>query len=85
MISCTDKEKQKKEEENQSKHKICNDINCKKKIPIVYWKCKCERIFCKQHRIFGGHNCTFDYKWFNNPAKAQQQIDAMKAVADKIK
>lgn len=35
---------------------------CKKKLGIMEYKCKCEKLFCISHLQAEEHNCTFDYK-----------------------
>lgn len=40
----------------------CNIDDCRKKVGIVPFVCRCNSIFCSMHRIPESHNCTFDYK-----------------------
>jgi len=35
---------------------------CRKKIGFLGFKCKCEYVFCKKHRIPEEHLCVFDFK-----------------------
>jgi hypothetical protein len=35
---------------------------CKKKLGLLGFECKCERIFCASHRPPEEHACTFDYR-----------------------
>lgn len=35
---------------------------CRKKVGLTGFKCKCGMLFCGQHRYAEAHNCTFDYK-----------------------
>lgn len=36
---------------------------CKKKLKLVQqFECKCEFVFCQEHRYADGHGCDFDYK-----------------------
>lgn len=35
---------------------------CKKKLGIMEYKCKCDKLFCISHLHAEAHNCTFDYK-----------------------
>ena len=68
------------------KRNICAFPNCKKKLDIVVCltnKCKCENIFCNDHRLPEKHNCSYDYvKNFDK----QQEIEKLKCVfiRDKI-
>lgn len=35
---------------------------CRKKVGLTGFKCKCGFVFCGQHRYAEAHNCAFDYK-----------------------
>lgn len=35
---------------------------CRKKVGLTGFKCKCGMLFCGQHRYAESHSCTFDYK-----------------------
>lgn len=35
---------------------------CKKKLGVMEYKCKCGKIFCISHLHAEEHNCTYDYK-----------------------
>lgn len=35
---------------------------CKKKLGLNGFKCKCGLMFCGEHRHAEGHNCNFDHK-----------------------
>ncbi|GIL56649.1 hypothetical protein Vafri_11980 [Volvox africanus] len=37
-------------------------LECKKKVGLTGFKCKCGNIFCGQHRYAESHDCPFDYK-----------------------
>ncbi|GFR50801.1 hypothetical protein Agub_g13066 [Astrephomene gubernaculifera] len=37
-------------------------LECRKKVGLTGFKCKCGNIFCGQHRYAESHNCPFDYK-----------------------
>ena len=59
----------------------CQMEGCKKKIKLsqlITNKCKCENIYCNQHRLPKKHKCTFDF--FNDLDKSKQ-IERMKCVA----
>lgn len=38
---------------------------CYKKLKITAIKCKCDKYFCKSHLAENKHNCSFDYKGYN--------------------
>lgn len=35
---------------------------CRKKVGLCGFKCKCGQLFCGQHRYAESHSCSFDYK-----------------------
>jgi hypothetical protein len=35
---------------------------CKKKLGVMEYRCKCEKLFCISHLQPQEHMCTFDYK-----------------------
>ncbi|GLC36197.1 hypothetical protein PLESTB_001369400 [Pleodorina starrii] len=37
-------------------------LECKKKVGLTGFKCKCGNMYCGQHRYAESHNCPFDYK-----------------------
>lgn len=40
----------------------CSFENCKKKLDLVPFTCKCNLQFCSKHRLPEAHKCTYDYK-----------------------
>ena len=42
--------------------KRCNHIDCKVKLALTDYDCKCGKRFCGKHRHFETHSCTFDYR-----------------------
>lgn len=41
---------------------ICNFQDCKKKIKLTDFYCKCNKIFCTIHRLPEYHDCSYNYK-----------------------
>lgn len=38
-------------------------VKCRKKLKITnHYTCKCNNIFCAQHRFYEQHECTYDYR-----------------------
>jgi len=35
---------------------------CRKKLGIVPFECKCKLLYCNKHRYAEDHNCSYDYK-----------------------
>ena len=40
----------------------CSHKDCKKKISLVDFPCKCCAVYCSAHRAPETHACSFDYK-----------------------
>ena len=47
-------------EASPSKPGRCNE--CRKKVGLTGFKCKCGQTFCGTHRYAEAHACTYDYK-----------------------
>ena len=48
--------------ESVVKKNKCPHKECKRKITLVDFACKCGLVYCSSHRHFDSHNCTFDYR-----------------------
>jgi hypothetical protein len=35
---------------------------CKRKVGLLGFACKCDYVFCSKHRYAEEHKCSFDYK-----------------------
>ncbi|CAN0891601.1 Zinc finger AN1 domain-containing stress-associated protein 14 [Linum grandiflorum] len=44
--------------------KWCGGGNCKKRVGLLGFKCRCKKIFCGKHRYPEEHGCTFDHVAF---------------------
>ena len=44
------------------KPKRCQHENCKTKLMLADFPCKCSNFYCSQHRYSESHKCTFNYK-----------------------
>lgn len=40
----------------------CAHAECRKKVGLTGFKCKCDQVFCGAHRYAECHDCPFDYK-----------------------
>ena len=47
--------------------KICAREGCIKKLKLVdlNFKCKCNNVYCNEHRYYTDHNCSYDYQKSN--------------------
>lgn len=58
---------------NMSSTKKCGQ--CKKKLGVMSYTCKCERLFCISHLPPQEHQCSFDFKK-EAQAVIQKQMDS---------
>lgn len=63
----------------ESKRNKC--FECLKRLSITAIKCKCNNIYCHEHRHAEKHLCTFDYK---NYQKNILQKDLAKITNEKV-
>ncbi len=40
----------------------CSHANCKKKLTLADFACKCGKKHCSSHRVPEAHACTYDFK-----------------------
>ena len=45
-----------------SKTSKCALEECKKKLKLTDFKCKCNNTYCSNHRLAETHSCSYDYK-----------------------
>ncbi len=58
---------------------------CRKKLGIQEYKCKCEKIFCISHLHAEAHNCNYDYHTeAKEILKRQLDIGQLKEKMEKI-
>ena len=50
----------KKKTKKKTKKKRCG--MCRKKLGLIPFKCRCEKMFCAKHRYSDVHKCDYDYK-----------------------
>jgi hypothetical protein len=58
----------------------CNE--CKKRVGLTGFQCRCGGLFCSEHRYDSAHSCTFDYKTMEREEIAKNNP---KIVSEKIK
>ena len=46
----------------KKKRRFCAAKGCKKKVNLMSFTCKCDKVFCTEHRMPEEHECTFDWK-----------------------
>ncbi len=50
---------------SETKPKRCSMEGCRCKLKLTDYPCRCEKIFCSQHRLAETHACTYDYKQYH--------------------
>ena len=49
----------------KKKRPRCSMENCKKKLELTTWDCKCGNRYCSKHRSMSAHKCSFNWKQAN--------------------
>ena len=60
---------------------LCNYKDCNRKIKLTDFPCKCEKLFCKFHKLPEQHECEYDYK---ETSKKRKLIETMKCESVKL-
>ena len=60
---------------------LCQYADCRKRIKITEFACKCEKLYCKMHKSPENHECTYDYREIGLKTK---KIEEMKCVSNKM-
>jgi len=65
-----------------SKKKLrCHVSECKKKLGLLGFDCKCGHIYCSKHRHAETHSCKYDHK---SEGRTILETKLIKVVAEKI-
>lgn len=56
-------------------------FNCKRKVGLLGFRCRCDFVFCSKHRYAEEHGCTYNYK---EAQKEKLSADNVKVVGSKI-
>lgn len=72
-----------RDESSKSQPKKDRCLVCKKKLRLAQrFNCKCEFVFCSEHRYADKHNCEFDYQSHgknliakNNPTVVSEKLN----------
>lgn len=59
-------------------------LECRKKLGLTGFKCKCGEMFCGTHRYAEAHKCTFDYKTAERAKLAESNPLVQAAKVQKI-
>ncbi|XP_030376522.1 AN1-type zinc finger protein 6 isoform X1 [Scaptodrosophila lebanonensis] len=77
----TNEEEKDKEDDKDAKKKKNRCGECRKKVGLTGFQCRCGGLYCAVHRYSDKHNCTFDYREHgaqeirrNNPVVVGEKI-----------
>jgi predicted nucleic acid binding AN1-type Zn finger protein len=59
-------------------------FNCRKRVGLTGFKCRCENTYCGLHRYPEKHDCSFDYKTHGREALAKSNPLVQARKIDKI-
>ena len=79
MVEETNKCNKSTIENNKIKKKKCKE--CKKKLTLLDYPCRCKNFYCKIHRLPENHNCTFDFKTYGQDILSKKNP---KIISEKI-
>lgn len=68
-------------EKPKEKKARCNYKDCRKKLGLIKFTCRCEKDFCITHKLPESHQCTFNYLC---KSKMVLKDKLVKVVNDKI-
>lgn len=71
----------KKKESPKTKPKTCQHVDCKKKLMLSDFACRCENYYCTSHRHAESHSCAYDFK---KQGTTQLEKQLVKTVASKL-
>lgn len=64
--------------------KRCNFIDCKRKLGIMPYDCKCGGLFCGLHQYGWEHKCSFNFKEENKDILSNRLVKLEKSKLNKI-
>ena len=56
------------------KNNKCEAQNCTKKLKLTDLVCRCDKLFCSEHRMPEVHKCSFSYKEYGRTILALKLI-----------
>ena len=68
----------------QIRPKRCQQTECKKKIGLTDFACKCSMFFCSEHRYTEAHACSFDFKAAGKQQLEKQLVKTVGVKVDRI-
>ena len=81
-MSDSNHEIKKEKKKKKKKTPRCAHPDCRVKLKLTDWACKCGKIYCAAGiSDKGGHECSYDWK---NKDELNKKIDSMKCIPSKL-
>lgn len=68
----------------QKKSKTCQYADCKKKLMLSDFACRCENYYCGSHRHAESHLCSFNFKGQGTALLEKQLVKTVASKLDRI-
>lgn len=62
----------------------CQAVDCKKKLGLTAFACRCKGYYCTAHRADEAHGCTFDYKEAHRAILSTSMVKVVGSKVDQI-
>eukprot|EP01116_Phalansterium_solitarium_P012463 TRINITY_DN2875_c0_g1_i1.p1 TRINITY_DN2875_c0_g1~~TRINITY_DN2875_c0_g1_i1.p1 ORF type:complete len:174 (+),score=33.91 TRINITY_DN2875_c0_g1_i1:159-680(+) len=59
-------------------------FNCKRKVGLLGFRCRCDFVFCSKHRYAEEHGCSFNYKGAQKEKLSEENQKVVGSKIDKI-
>jgi hypothetical protein len=76
--------KKPEEPKKEIRPKRCQHDGCKMKLMLIDFPCKCNKIYCSQHRYSESHDCSYDYKKLGKELLKKELVEVRSSRLDKI-
>jgi len=73
-----------KETLQKTKPKMCQHTECKKKLMLSDFACRCENYYCGSHRHAESHACAFNFKQQGTTLLEKQLVKSVASKLDRI-
>lgn len=68
----------------KTKPKACQHAECKKKLMLSDFACRCENYYCGSHRHAESHTCSFNFKGQGVTLLEKQLVKSVASKLDRI-
>ena len=59
---------------SEVKREVKRCFNCRRKVGLTRFRCRCSELFCAEHRYTNRHVCSYDYKAIGREAIVKVKI-----------